>query len=652
MQFGPHEDPESIKSQLLELVRKAPVDEVMVFFFAEEQNDGHETPERIKLWLDRSRPWREALKKEGIFISTNPWHTLLHADRGRTLKPSQKWQTMVGPKGDSCKATVCPLDKSWRQYYENNLRMFAKEGFRVVWIDDDIRFHNHAPLDWGGCFCPLHIGEFNRRYGLKATREEIVRNCTATGEPHPWRDKWLDMWEVTHLEMISRWRDILAETGTRPGLMSSLPEVHSAEGRRWKDWWKAFGGNKPPIHRPHYCSYGETLGRDITSFIITLDQGRTIQPAEIESGPEMDNGPYGPWNKPFSETGAQLALAHVLGSTNINISLHDFLGNRPDDEPERIDFLKEWHPVCDWLADGFPMTMKSHGIGIPWSEDMGRKVHTDGSGKWQSLICKSRGWANWLGAAGIAFSARPSWHVNALNGNAVWAFSDKQLKEWLSQSLLIDGEAAQILVERGFGKHIGIRNGRRISFYDILYSIEHCTDADFALRLNAQMPMNHEYSEHVYQAELAPGARAVSELRSPTQKVVGHGLTVFENSLGGRVAVVPWNANSHVIMTTQRAGQLRKVLAWLDRKNNYGWVDSKGWLVPQFLTDGRKWRGVIWNGGADDVKRFDIHLPHGMKKPKHIVQVDAHGKRSESRLTGNTVKLKHPLHEWEFVVLL
>jgi hypothetical protein len=56
MQFGPHEDPEEIKKQLHDLVKQALVDEIMFFYFAEEQNDGHDTPERVRQWIERSRP--------------------------------------------------------------------------------------------------------------------------------------------------------------------------------------------------------------------------------------------------------------------------------------------------------------------------------------------------------------------------------------------------------------------------------------------------------------------------------------------------------------------------------------------------------------------------------------------------------------------
>ncbi|MHC4713231.1 MAG: hypothetical protein ACYTAN_08175 [Planctomycetota bacterium] len=653
MQFGPHEDPGEITAQLLELVRSAPVDEIMFFYFAEEQNQGHEPVERIRLWIERSRPYRDALRKEGVAVSLNPWHTILHADRDRKLNPRQQWQTLVDPNGRAATAQVCPLDRNWRAYFEETLRLYAGEDFRVIWIDDDIRFHNHPPLEWGGCFCPLHVAEFNRRAGVRATREEIVANCTAPGKPHPWRSLWMDMWDETQCELVSRWRDIVEERGSHLGLMSSYPEPHGAEGRRWARWWQAFGGGKPPIHRLAFWYYTDVRGSDIPDSIALLDQMRTVQPREVESGPEVDNGPYGRWNRPFAELGAQVSLAHIMGSTNLNISLYDFMGNRPDDEPERAEFLREWRPACDRLADEFPMTLRSVGVGIPWSEDMGRKVRTDGSGEWKSLEVPTRGWAHWLGAAGIAFSMRPKPRVNAIAGRMAWVFDDEEVLDFLSAGLLLDGGAAAILVERGFGEKIGLASARMITQADVLYSIEECADAAFALREGARMSANaYPHCRSLLQGELLDGARAASQLLSPRWEVVGHGLVAFENDLGGRVAIVPWSANAPVMMNIQRVLQLQKTLLWLDPENHFGWVDGGAWLFPQFLTDGKLWRGVVWNGGGDEVEAITVHTPATMPAPQEIVQVDAHGRRHDCRFENGVVGLNRPLYTWEYVLLL
>ena len=654
MQFGLHQDPEQVTEQLLRLVREAPVDEIMFFYFAEELNDGHETLDGLQEWIGKSRPYREALKKAGISVSLNPWHSVLHCDRGRALKSGQDWQSMVDPTGREASAVVCALDANWRDYFFKTLELYAQEGFRTVWIDDDIRYHNHPPLHWGGCFCPLHVAEFNKRAGVSAVRQEIVSACLQPGTPHPWRAIWMDMWQETVLAFLHECQQILDKGGARMGLMSSSMEAHGAEGRRWEEWWDVFGNGQPPVHRPHFWSYSDGIGPQLIHSIAALDQNRSIQPTAIDSGPEIECMPYGRWNKSFRQIFAQMALAHVLGSTHLNISLYDFMGNRPDDEPERATFLKRVRPSMDWLADRFPTDMKSVGVGVPWTQHMGRLVHTGKGTSWFELECACKGWSNWLGAAGIAFSARPQQCVNALAGPMAWCIDDATLRDWLTSGLLVDGWAAAILAERGLGELIGVKSHRWITQDEVLYSVEECLGADFALRSGAQISVNEKvHTERMFQAELDEGATVVSDLRNPLQEVVGHGTFIFRNGIGGRVAVVPWDAGrgGTPLMDIHRAVHLRKVVAWLSDGKAVGSVENGAWLVPQFLSDGVGWRGAIWNGSPDETDAFHVRRPEGMPPIREAWHLRPSGERIAARVDGDVIRLNRPIHQWEVIVV-
>lgn len=656
MQFGPHEDPADVARQLTALAPRARADELMAFFFAEEQNDGHDPLDRIRLWIERSRAYRDALRKAGLTISLNPWHTVLHCDRGRRLKPGQPWQPMVSPEGTTATAVVCPLDPVWRRYYAETFELYAREGFRVIWIDDDIRLHNHGIGEWGGCFCPLHVAAFNARAGVNASREEIVRACTAPGTPHPWRAIWFDLWQEGLLELIAGWRDLVRPHGCRLGLMSSGIDAHSAEGRRWPDWWKALAGDEAPVHRPHFWGYSDTGSLSLPYSIGLMDQNRCLQPDGIESGPEIECFPYGRWNKSFRQTGAQMALAHVLGSNSLNISLYDFMGNRPDDEPDRAAFLAAWRPALDRLADLFPMSLRSAGIGLVWSSDASRHTHTETAGRdgwWRSLVCPSLGWTGWLGAAGLAFSMRsgPA-PVRALAGRQAWAVPDAECEAMLGAGLLLDGPAAAILTERGFGALLGIESARWIAQDKVLYSVEQTLDPAFALRPGGQISVNAKpHTARLFQAGWRPGATFVSDLRDPLQRIVGHGTALFENARGGRVAVVPWDANAGVMMDLHRAVQLRRLAAWLARGAATGSATGHPWLIPQFLTDGRLHRAAIWNAGPDECESFTLEAPAGFPAFAQGFHLTAKGACLPVKLDGGTIRPAQPLHQWECVVL-
>ncbi len=385
--------------------------------------------------------------------------------------------------------------------------------------------------------------------------------------------------------------------------------------------------------------------------IARLDQNRSIQPAQLETGPEIENFPYGRWNKSFRQTFAQMAVAHILGSTNLNISLYDFMGNRPDDEPERAAFLRSARPNLDWLADTFPMSLRSAGVGVPWSEDMGRAVHTEKGGNWFELQTPGQGWAYWLGAAGVAFSAREQAAVNALSGPLAWSFDEETLRRWLTSGLLVDGGAAKVLVERGLGELIGVKSCRMIEQEEMLYAIESCRDARFALRSGAQISVNgHPHARRMFQAELVMGAEVISELLDPLQRPVGPGAFVFTNVLGGRVAVVPWDATALPQMELHRAVQLRRLVQWLANGEETGSVEGGAWLVAQFLMDGNTWRGVAWNAGPDEVSTLTIHRPQGMPPIRAAWQLMWTGERISGRVIEDAIYLNQPLHEWDMVV--
>ena len=544
LQFGPNLDTDLVRKELLQLCANALADEVMFFLFAEEQNNGHETLDEIRDWLALIRPWKEAVEAAGLTVSLNPWHTILHCDRDRRLKPGQSWQTMVDWQGRSTEAVVCPLDPGWQDYYRQSLALYAAEHFRVIWVDDDIRLHNHAPLDWGGCFCPLHMAEFNRRTGAGATREELVARVTQPGTPHPWRDAWLDMWDETQLALIESFRKVVAPFGVRLGLMSSRMEAHAMEGRRWQAWWRALAGDEAPVHRPHFAGYSDGLGSQLPRLMATLDMNRRLEPAGSEVGPEIENFPYG-WSKSYRQTACQMVMATVAGSDSFNLSLYDFLGNLPSDDRTRETFLANWKPALTWLGQQFPPALRSQGIGCPWNEEMSRRKSLPASsyGRWPDLACEVLGWANWLGTLGHACQTAENATINALVADAVWASSDAELRRMLGAGLLLDGPAAFALVERGFGRWLGLTDLRFITQHDALFSLEEMTDPAFSLRPGAQVTMNTAaMSARVLQGRPAAGSRIVSRLLDPKQREVGHGVVVSENELGGRVAICPWDA--------------------------------------------------------------------------------------------------------------
>ena len=89
-------------ASLRRFVREAQIDDVAVFCNVEELNTGHMTEEEQEtIWLRLLCDVQAALAPEGVQLSVNHWHSLMHADLGKTLPQSQPFRRMVDMEGRS-----------------------------------------------------------------------------------------------------------------------------------------------------------------------------------------------------------------------------------------------------------------------------------------------------------------------------------------------------------------------------------------------------------------------------------------------------------------------------------------------------------------------------------------------------------------------
>ena len=151
-------------------------DNVMLMLNLEEFHSGHISFEEEKVWIAVLKKAKAKLEERGISVSVNNWIEMGHADRGRHFLPDQNFTAMVDPYGTQATAIPCPMCKEWRAYFTEYVALLCKElEPDTYWIEDDFRLMNHAPLRSAGCFCDLHMADYNKRLGANYTREEFVR---------------------------------------------------------------------------------------------------------------------------------------------------------------------------------------------------------------------------------------------------------------------------------------------------------------------------------------------------------------------------------------------------------------------------------------------------------------------------------------------
>jgi len=150
---------------------------------------------------------------------------------------------------------------------------------------------------------------------------------------------------------------------------------------------------------------------------------------------------------------------------------------------------------------------------------------------------------------------------------------------------------------------------------------------------------------------LRPNACAVSRLLNPRQEPVGHGVVIYENTLGGRVAVTPWDATVAPTHLTQRQAQFVRLVAWLGRGTSAGRVAGGAWLMPQFFIAKGGWRAIVWNGCPDAVQEMEIEAPGGKGGITSAMHLDAEGGRHPVTVRGRRLLFRTPVMQWECVAI-
>lgn len=451
--------------ELPKFIAAAAIDDVMVFANVEELNTGHTDDAERVVFAELARRTAAVARGAGASMSLNPWHTIMHGDYGKRLRDGQDFRLMVDPNGREAELTVCPLDPTWLDYLCGLYAFYARTNPRMLWLEDDFRYHNHWPLEWGGCFCDAHLAEFSRRAGRPLERAEFVSGLLAPGRPHEFRRIWLD----TAAETLERAAAAVGEAvravspGTSMGLMSSVPTVHAAEGRRWTALVTSLGGGRPAAVRLHLPSYVERRPAEYLMLLHSVsDLNRSLLPTGTAVYPELENFPYSRFSASLAFTRFQLLTAQVLDPAGITIDLFDLNGNGLVPAEGYQQVLARTKPYLERGRDSGVFGSPRTGVTVLVSEASAATLQTV-SGRSMTELYPREGWLGaLLGGYGIPFryaTAPPPGGVVAVTGQYFRNLSEEAIRRLLAEHrTIVDAEAVDTLIQLGLGDLVGARS--------------------------------------------------------------------------------------------------------------------------------------------------------------------------------------------------
>lgn len=573
------------------------------------------------------------------------------------------WECYTDEFGNVSKGSACLIGEKFRRIAGEKLRIWAETNPDVIWIDDDLRFHNHTCNPYNGinssvtdfgCFCDKHIAEFNKKYNSNYDRDSlhkaILERGGASDAGKNWRQFCAQCYEETALWIEKTIHSVSPDT--RIGIMTSLPDIHAQEGREWGSFLKALCGEHKPIVRSHYGPYGDAA-LSPRAYVFTHIFSEQLETningqynGEVDYAPEIENGFFTQYSKSVAATSFQLMLSAFQGYKGITLSITDLEGYSLIDEKLFGKLLKERKNYCDIMAKMISSTLKTTGVGFitsPTRYPDAEKETTDAIGKYipkrhlDSFFEK------------LGFPCRYVLPENVgecelivLDSDSVIQLTDDELINCLSRGVFADAGAAKKICERGFGRYIGVISGETgsVTIGSELMITKKNQDGSERY-LPARIPVGD------WRILTLDGAKCLTEVSTPDGKRYP-GFTMFENSLGGKVCVYTAEGQgfSDRLCSTYRIDLLRDVVQELSP--GVVMADFPSYAMMTVREDDYTTAVFISNFAADKIKDITVKFA---KKPKSVNMITADSKVSELSICGKNVVAPCELNMFESVVL-
>lgn len=495
--------------------------------------EGIPTIDKATIQCEKYALFRDRLAEMGLTCGILVQCTIGH---GYALNQPSAFQPYVNlSDGNADVGTLCPYDQAFRDYLRGQLAIIATYAPKEIMIDDDFRLIYRGGK---GCTCPLHVNAFNRLAGTDLSRDEIAD--IVTGKAHP------ELQEAYTDVFVETQRDALlgAAKAMREGIDSvdpTIPGTFCAVGHTVEfaaDIAEILAGKDNPIvvrinngnYTPAGARFFSKVSYRAAQQIECLKGKADVILAETDTCPQNRHS-----------TGAQSLHSHFVasvleGAKGAKHWITRLLTFEPasgkafrkilSKNRGMYDTLSEMVPTLQWVGCRIPLPVKPN-YGLT------RQGWYTLSDAWSSCVLERFGVPLYFSSeqGGAAF----------LEGDAVDAFTDAEIKQMLGGTIFLSSDAVEKLGNRGFSEYMGVRarpwNGVRTSS-ERLYVNGNKTVAQKNIR--ELVPLNERVQTVSMTVHLKDGKDEIP---------LFPGVTVFDNSLGGTVVAFCGSPNTEFTYT-------------------------------------------------------------------------------------------------------
>ncbi len=513
----------------------------------------------------------------GVSAGINHLSTIGHLDENLPNSLREPWQHLVDISGAVSASCYCPSDPEVQAYVRSSYAALAAARPEFIWVDDDVRLESHPPNIHFSCFCPHCLARFTRETGREWTRAALV-DAFNGGERHErlaLRRRWIAHNAAVIGDLLALVRAAVDDVDpTIPlGLMTG---ECAYSGQDYPGWVAALAGERDVAvkWRPGGGFYHDERPLDALGKAHSTGRQVGLLPDSVtEVQYEHENFPYQRLKKSVRLFTAEIFAAIGAGCTGVALNILSAVPT-PLDEEYRPLFaaVQRREAEFDAAVDAFGRSACA-GVWAACTPDYFASMRADDDWSTGPLWGGGLHAVNELAEIGLPLAHAPGGaRVAVVSGDLALAFDRDAWRRLLAGGVLLDVPALARLHELGLGEYAGFAPAGQ----QLPDTIELFTDDPINGRFAGwQRDCRPSfYQEMTYFIEPgAPDARILARCIDFTPTDLGIVAGAWENTLGGRVAVLgyyPWRA----LGTLAKAGQMKALLRWLSRDTLPAYVES------------------------------------------------------------------------------
>lgn len=561
---------------------------------------------------------KERLTNEDVLLGW--WEqTTLKAGRRDDFQPIVKNNGLEHPFSN------CPLCENFSDAFAKNVALFAKIAKpEFIMFEDD--YSINAAAGGLGCFCPLHLKEFEKREGKRYEREELVKIfAQRDNESIELFRRYRELTRDSMVQLSKRIREELDKESPEIPIGLCQPGSSDLDGDSTVAVCKALAGkNHKPFCRFHGAYYNGGPTRGIPEKLYSATY--SIQHIKEDFGfyHESDTFPHTRFFTSVKSMKAFIGTAYSQGFKGSLFQTQQILDD-PTEEKVYGHMLNKERARLEELirtANG----LEGVGVELPF-DPFFSTIDGLNAPYWTRTLC----------AFGIPFVTTEQKTAFIDERQAKYC-TDEQIKRYLSQNLFLDGDGAKALCERGYAKYIGVEVGQNVASNTLGYDLgarERIIPPFDIYSKGKNMPIAHMFANGgngiLRELKLINDkVEVISEAYTFQREFITTAMTRFENQLGGKVVVMGMTLKknaSQSLYNYRRMKLFSQMLLWCDAKVPFIKDQPDLYLVVNKNNKNNDFSHLttIINLGEDNVNSTQLYLPKEMRNKK-LTYLDIDGK--------------------------